>query len=85
MSDFQVVEVFEQFAIKNAEGKLVLFPSYEEAHTAGIAEANEAEFNALAEGYCVSVGLDGKNASAKIKVIKAFLAYQASLEVPEED
>lgn len=81
----EVVEVFGKFAINTGDG-IQMFDTKEEANSAAFLLANEAEFSARAASYCDANNLTAKNAAAKTKIIKDFLAFEAAKasETPAE-
>ena len=82
MPEIKVQEVFGKFAIMTEAG-VVMFDTKSEAETSLAMVENEAEFTARAAAYCDARGLEAKNAAAKTKIVKDFLAYEASLPAAE--
>lgn len=78
MPSSNVQEVFGKFAIM-VDGQVVMCDTKSEAETKLAMLENEESFTARAAAYCDARGLEAKNAAAKTKIVKDFLAYEASL------
>ena len=73
----EIQEVFGQYAI-NVDGKVVMFPTEQEAAVALAEYQNGAEALALATEYAASQNLTDKNAKTKINLVVAFLNWVAA-------
>lgn len=79
-----VQPVFDKFAIE-LDGKVTMFDTYAEAAGAAVMAANDEAFTARAKAFTASLGIEGKNAASKERIVKEFLAFEVSLEGADEE
>lgn len=77
VKNITVQSVFDKFAVE-LDGKVVMFDTEAEAYNAAVMAQCDAEFTARADAFTAHMGLEGKNAAAKARIVKEFLAFEAT-------
>jgi len=79
----KVIAVFDKFGVL-VDGKVVLYDDKASAETAAVMAEHEEEIADRCDAFCKDAGLEGKNASAKTRIIREFITFEAKLAMVEE-